>query len=88
MTTDDQIEDKALQYDIKRQTAKISPVSSGETNKYQCPPGEKILPSNPKKEKKTITEQAKFTYSPSGKVFEKHIKSILDQGKKQVDALK
>ena len=34
-----------------------------------------------------IIEQAKFTYSPLGKVFEKQIKTIEDQGKKQVGAL-
>ena len=33
-------------------------------------------------------EQAKFNYSPLGKAFEKQIKTIEDQGKKQVDALK
>ena len=42
------------------------------------------MPSN----KKQIFEQAKFTYSPLGKVFEKQIKTIEDQGKKQIDALK
>ena len=45
---------------------------------------EDILPSN----QQQIIEQAKFTYSPSGKAFEKQIKIIEDQGKKQVDALK
>ena len=35
-----------------------------------------------------IIEEAKFTYSPLGKVFEKQIKTIEVQGKKQVDALK
>ena len=34
-----------------------------------------------------MIEQAKFTYSPLGKAFEKQIKTIEDQGKKQVDAL-
>ena len=34
-----------------------------------------------------IIEQAKSTYSPLGKAFEKQIKTIEDQGKKQVDAL-
>ena len=34
-----------------------------------------------------IIEQAKFTYSPLGKAFDKQIKTIEDQGKKQVDAL-
>ena len=34
-----------------------------------------------------LIEHAKFTYSPSGKAFEKQIKTIEDQGKKQIDAL-
>ena len=34
-----------------------------------------------------IIEQAKFTYCPLGKAFEKQAKEIEDQGKKQVDAL-
>ena len=34
-----------------------------------------------------ITEQAKFSYSPLGKAFEKQTKTIEDQGKKQVHAL-
>ena len=46
--------------------------------------GEDILPSN----QQQIIEQAKFTYSPLGKAFEKQIKTIKDQGEKQVDALK
>ena len=41
------------------------------------------LPSN----QQQIIEQAKFTYSPFGKAFEKQIKTIEDQGQKQVDAL-
>ena len=44
---------------------------------------EDISPSN----QQQIIEQAKFTYSPLGKAFEKQIKTIEDQGKKQVDAL-
>ena len=35
-----------------------------------------------------IIEQAKITYSPLGKAFEKQIKTIGDQEKKQVKALK
>ena len=34
-----------------------------------------------------IIEQAKFTFSPLGKAFEKETKTVEDQGKKQVDAL-
>ena len=35
----------------------------------------------------TIVEQTKFTYSRLGRAFDKQIKTIEDQGKKQVDAL-
>ena len=31
-------------------------------------------------------EQARFTYSPLGKAFEKQIKPIEDQGEKQIKA--
>ena len=33
-------------------------------------------------------KQAKFTHSPFGKTFEKQIRTIQDQGIKQVEALK
>ena len=83
MTIDDQIEDEKLQCNINRKVAKISVLSSGKINKYEYLIGEEILPSN----QKQITEQAKFTYSPLGKAFEKQIKAIEDQRKKQVDLL-
>ena len=73
-----------LQYDINRKAAKILDLSSGKIEKYEYLTGEQILPSN----QKQITEQAKFTYSSLGKAFEKQIKTIEDQGKKQTDALK
>ena len=56
MTTDDQIRDKKLQYDINREAAKISALSSGKTDKYEYLTGEEILLSY----QKQITEQAKF----------------------------
>ena len=83
MTTDDKIRDEKLQYDINREAAKISALSSGKIHKYEYLTGEDILPSN----QQQIIEQAKFTHSPLGKAFEKQIKTIKDQGKKQVDAL-
>ena len=46
--------------------------------------GEDVLPSN----QQQIIEQAEFTCSPLGKAFEKQIKTIEDQGEKQIDALK
>ena len=34
MTINDQIDDEKLQYDINREAAKISPLSSGKINEY------------------------------------------------------
>ena len=65
MTIDDQIEDEKIQYDINRETEKISALSSGKIDKYEYLTGEEILPSNQRK----IIEQAKLTYSPHGKAF-------------------
>ena len=83
MTIDDQIKSEKLQYDINREAAKISALSSGKFDKYEYLTGEEILPSN----KQQIIEQAKFTYSPLGKAFEKQIKAIEDQGEKQIKAI-
>ena len=83
MTLEDQITDEKLQCDIIREAAKISALSSGKTGKYEYLTGEEILPSN----QQQIIEQAKFTYSPMGKAFEKQIKTIEDQGIRQIDAL-
>ena len=83
MTIDDQIRDEKLQYDINKEAAKISALSSGKIHKYEYLTGEDILPSN----QQQIIEQSKFIYSPLGKAFDKQIKAIEDQGKKQVDAL-
>ena len=67
MTINDQIRDEKLQYDINREAAKISALSSENVHKYEYLTGEDILPSN----QQQIIEQAKFTYSPLGKAFEK-----------------
>ena len=83
MTINDQIKDEKLQYNINREAAKISALSSGKLHKYEYLTGEDILPST----QQQIIEQTKFTYSPLGKVFDKQIKTVEDQGKKQVDAL-
>ena len=72
------ITDEKLEYEINREAAKISALSSGKTGKYEYLTGEEILPSN----QQQIIEQAKFTYSPLGKAFEKQLKTIEDQGKK------
>ena len=83
MTIDDEIRDEKLQYDINREASKISASSSGKIDKYEYLTGEEILPSN----QKQIIEQAKFTYSPLGKAFEKQTKTIEDQGPKQIKAI-
>ena len=83
MTIEDQIKDEKLQYNINRGAAKISALSSGKFDKYEYLTGEEILPSN----QQQIIQQAKFTYSPLGKAFEKQIKTITDQGEKQVKAI-
>ena len=84
MTINDQNRDEKLQYDINRKAANISALLSGEIHKYEYLTGEDILPSN----QQQIIEQARCSNSHLGKAFEKQIKTIEDQGKKQVDALK
>ena len=46
MTIEDQIKDEKLQYDINREAAKISALSSGRIDKYDYLTGEEIIPSN------------------------------------------
>ena len=58
-------------------------VKSGKIDKYEYLSGEEILPSDQIR----VIEQAKFTYSPLVKAFEKQVKTIEDQGIKQVEAL-
>ena len=83
MTIDDQIRDEKLQYDINKEAAKISALSSGKIDKYEYLTGEEILLSN----QKQIIEQDKFTYYLLGKAFEKQTKTIEDQGQKQIKAI-
>ena len=80
MIINNQIRYEKLQYDINREAVKISVLSSGKTHKYEYLTGEDILPSN----QQQIIEQAKFTYSSLGKLFEKEIKTIEDQGEKEI----
>ena len=84
ITINYQIRDEKLQYGINREAAKISALSSGKIHKYEFLSSEDILQSN----QQQIIQQTKFTYSLLEKTFEKQIKTIEDQGKKQVDALK
>ena len=78
MTIDDKIRDENLQYNINREPAKISALSTEKIDKYKYLTGEDILPSDQRR----VIEQAKFTYSPLGKAFEKQIETMEDQGEK------
>ena len=83
MTINHQIRDEKLQSDINRKAAEIWALSSGKIDKYEYLTGNKIFPSNQQQTK----GQAKFNYSPLRKAFEKQIKTIEDQGEKQIEAL-
>ena len=72
MTIEDQIKGEKLQYDINKEAAKISALSSGKIDKYEYLTGEEILPPN----QQQIIQRAKFNYSPLGKAFEKQINTI------------
>ena len=81
---DDKIGDEKLEYNINREAANMSALSSGKIDKYEYHPGEGILPCN----QRQIIEQAKFIYFPLGKAFEKRRKTIKDQGIIQIEDLK
>ena len=77
MTNDDKIRDEKLQYDINREAAKISVLSSRKIDIYEYFTDEEILPSH----QRQIIEKDKLAYSALGKAFEK-------QTEKQVGAIK
>ena len=71
----DKINDEKLQYDINRQAAKISTISSDIIDKYEYL-GEEVIPSNQSR----IIEKARFNYYPLGKALKKQVKTNEDQG--------
>ena len=62
---DNKIKSNQAQYDLDRLAAKISAYSSGDLRKYEYLTGEDLG------YKLSMTVQAKFDYSPFGKVFNK-----------------
>ena len=62
---DDKIKVNKAQYDLDREAAKISALSSGELKKYEYLTGEDLG------YKPAVVQKAKFEYSPLGKVFNK-----------------
>ena len=62
---------------------RVSALSSNNFNKYEYLTGKELLRSN----QKQMIQQAKCTYSPLGKAFEKQIKKMEDQREKQIKAI-
>ena len=60
MTIDEKIGDEKLQYEINREAAKTSALTSGKIDKYEYLTGEEILPPDQRR----VIEEAKFAYSP------------------------
>ena len=65
-------------YTILTETAKILALLSSKSDKYEYLTDEEILPPN----QNQITEQAKFTFSPLRKAFEKQKKRLEIKGEK------
>ena len=71
------IRSNQAQYDLDRQNAKISALSSCELDKYEYLTGEDL------EYKPDVVQKAKFEYSPLGQVFNKG----LEKDEKQVGLL-
>ena len=93
--TDNKIKANQAQYDLDRLAAKISAYSSGDLRKYEYLTGEDLG------YKPSVIEQAKFEYSPLGKIFNKglkeedkkegllkRLKNIEDKSEEQLKAIK
>ena len=74
MTIDDKIKDQILQYNINWEAGKIL-ASSGKIDKHEYLKGQETLTSN----QSQIIKQAKCTYSPIGKAFEKQTKKQISR---------
>ena len=72
MTIDGKIKDEKLQYDINREAAKISVLSSGNFDKHEYLTGKEILPFDQSR----VIEQAKFIYSPLRKSWRNEQKQL------------
>ena len=73
------LEIKKLQYDINREVAKVSLLSSAKIDESECLTGSEILPPDQRR----MMEQVKFTYSPWEKAFEIQRITIEDAAEKQ-----
>ena len=64
---DDKIRSNQAQYDLDRQNAKISALSSGELDKYE------YLTADDLGYKPDVVQKVKFEFSPLGQVFKKEL---------------
>ena len=69
-----------MQYDINREGAKISALTSKKIDKYEYLTGKEIFPSDQSR----IIEQVTFAYYPLGKVFQKQTKTIEEKGQNKL----
>ena len=70
---DDKIKENKTQYDLDRQAAKLSALSSGELEKYEYLTGEDLG------YKPDVVQKAKFEHSPLGQVFNKGVNTTSDK---------
>ena len=81
MTIDYNIRDEKLQYNINREAAKISVLSSAKIDKYEYFAGEEILHSGQSR----MIKQAKFTYSALVKALENKYKQLKTKEKNKLN---
>ena len=77
ITINNKIEQNKAQYNLERQTAKISALSSGNVSKYEFLTGKDVLPETDLLEKAATMKR--FEYLPLGK----ELKAQTDIAKKQ-----
>ena len=80
-TVDNKIEQIKAPYDLDRQTAKISTLSSGNVNRYEFSTSKDVLPEKDLQEK--AAKIKRFEYSPLGE----ELKAQTDIVKKQYQGL-
>ena len=78
---DDKILANKAQYDLDRQAAKISALSSGKLDKYEYLTGEDLG------YKPDVVQKAKFEYSPLGQVFNKGLDAT-DKNRRNFEKIK
>lgn len=74
----DNVRDEKLQYDSKRVAAKISPLSSGQMDKYEYLTGEEMSSL----QQDMIIQETKFSYSLDLKILNSEILNEIENIKK------